>query len=256
MSFQYLKHCRKIICIGRNYAAHIKELNNTVPKQPFFFLKPTSSVITPPTAETSIKKSTFQSFSQDGSRPSSIHIPQNVNVHHEIELALIMKENVSNATKLSKTDLIKSIEGIALAIDLTGRNMQNDVKKAGLPWSMAKGLDTFCPMSEMIPLTQLKDLNPETFQDDFHVSLSVNGETRQDADTSLMLTKMNDMLGHVSQMMSLEQGDVVLTGTPAGVGSLKAGDIVTGQLKYKGKDLIKFEFPCEEKPGSWIYKPS
>lgn len=258
MSFQFLKNCRKVVCIGRNYAEHIKELNNYTPKEPFFFLKPTSSIITPPHSSNvnDSTSDTFQPLKEDGSRPSAILIPKNVNVHHEIELALILKKQISNVSQLTTLELINSIEGVALAIDLTARNIQSDVKKVGLPWTMAKGMDTFCPISGMIPITDLPNLDPNTFQDEFHLLLSVNGVKRQDGNTTLMLTKMNVMLQKISEMMTLEAGDIVLTGTPAGVGNLQVGDIVTGQLSYKGKLLTDFEFPCEEKPGSYIYKPS
>lgn len=263
MSFQYLKAARKVICIGRNYAAHIKELNNAVPKNPFFFLKPTSSIITPltnPASQKTIKDDiTFRGLQQDGTNPSPIYIPKNVQVHHEIELALIMKNNVSNVnpTNFTMKDLINSIQGVALALDLTGRNVQSDAKKAGLPWTMAKGLDTFCPMSEMVPLKELPAvINESDFQDSFQLKCFVNGELKQDGTTDLMLNKMDKMVSSISEMMSLESGDIVLTGTPAGVGEIKPGDVIKGELLFKGDKIIDMEFECEAKPGNYVYKAS
>lgn len=262
MSFQYLKSARKIICIGRNYAAHIKELNNTTPKSPFFFLKPTSSVITPLKPSQSVVdhegNTTFTGLRDDGTNPSPIYIPKNVEVHHEIELALVMKANVSNvdSAHFSMQELLNSIQGVALALDLTGRNVQSDAKKAGLPWSIAKGYDTFCPMSEMITLDKLPQVNANDFQDSFQVKCFVNGELRQDGTTDLMLTPMAKMVSTVSEMMTLEPNDIVLTGTPAGVGEIKPGDNIQGQLFYKGDKIIDMTFPCEAKPGSYVYKSS
>lgn len=263
MSFQYLKSARKIICIGRNYAAHIKELNNAVPKNPFFFLKPTSSIITPLQPGQSHKplpnSATFNGLEEDGTNPSPIYIPQNVQVHHEIELALIMKSNVSNVnpTNFSIRDLLNSIQGVALALDLTGRNVQTDAKKAGLPWTIAKGYDTFCPMSEMVLLDDLpQGVSADGFQDSFQLKCFVNDQLRQDGTSDLMLNPMDKMVSTISETMTLEPNDIVLTGTPAGVGEIKPGDKIQGQLFYKGTKIIDMTFLCETKPGQYIYQSS
>ena len=109
MSYNYLKAARKIICIGRNYAAHIKELNNSTPKQPFFFLKPTSSIVTPLSSSlvktTRPANSTFNGLNEDGTNPGPIFIPRGVKVHHEIELALIVSKHLSNVTKMKAEEV-------------------------------------------------------------------------------------------------------------------------------------------------------
>lgn len=263
MSFQYLKSARKIICIGRNYADHVKELNNAIPKNPFFFLKPTSSIVTP--AKSNVVKgekkhnyATFQGLNVDGTNPSPIYIPKNVNVHHELELALIMKSNISNVnpSDFSMKDLLESIQGVALALDLTARNVQSDAKRSGLPWSIAKGYDTFCPISEMVPLSRLPDVNSKDFQDSFRLKCFVNGELRQNGTSDLMLNSMAKIVSTISETMTLEPNDIVLTGTPAGVGELKPGDVIEGQLFYKDEKIIDMKFDCEAKPGHYVYESS
>lgn len=263
MSFQYLKSARKIACIGRNYAEHVKELNNTIPKSPFFFLKPTSSIITPAKVnvakeEQKNRNTTFHGLNIDGTNPSPIYIPKNVNVHHELELALVMKSNVSNVnpSTFSTKDLLESIQGVALALDLTGRNVQSDAKRSGLPWSIAKGYDTFCPISEMVPLNKLPDVNSKDFQDSFRLKCFVNGELRQNGTSDLMLNPMAKIVATISGTMSLEPNDIVLTGTPAGVEEIKPGDIIEGQLFYKNEKIVDMKFHCETKPGHYVYKPS
>lgn len=154
MSYNYLKAARKIICIGRNYAAHIKELNNSTPKQPFFFLKPTSSIVTPLSSSlvktTRPANSTFNGLNEDGTNPGPIFIPRGVKVHHEIELALIVSKHLSNVTKMKPEEVYDSISGVALALDLTARNVQDEAKKKGLPWTISKGFDTFMPISAIV----------------------------------------------------------------------------------------------------------
>ena len=125
MSLKYLDTARKILCIGRNYAAHIKELNNATPQQPFFFLKPSSSVLKPDSGP--------------------FLVPKGVIVHHEVELAFTLNKDLKNLpSTFSPEESIDSIEGYALTIDMTARNVQDEAKKKGLPWSIGKGFDTFC----------------------------------------------------------------------------------------------------------------
>ncbi|SCV02039.1 LAME_0G20164g1_1 [Lachancea meyersii CBS 8951] len=259
MDYSYLKHIRKIICIGRNYAAHIKELNNPTPKQPFFFLKPSSSILTPPVNVESIdnigpENCTYSGLKSDGSNSGKILIPRGVKVHHEVELALVMSQNVSNASKdaFGPKELYDSISGVALSLDLTARNVQDEAKKKGLPWSIGKGFDTFLPISGFIPKRDLGD--PASFQNAFRLKCEVNGVTRQDGTTDLMLTPMHEIVQHISTVMSLESGDLVLTGTPAGVGELHANDTVTSYLYHGDKLLTKMTFACAEKPGPYEFK--
>lgn len=259
MSYNYLKSARKVMCIGRNYAAHIKELNNATPNQPFFFLKPTSSIITPIDAKSNRKapsgNATYQGLNEDGTNPSPIYIPKGVVVHHEIELALVINKYISNveASEFGPKQVFDAISGVFLALDLTARNVQDEAKKKGLPWSIAKGFDTFLPCSKLIPKEQLvKD--KENLQDVFRLSCSVNGSARQDGTTDLMLHPLHKIIQHISTMVSLEPGDIVLTGTPAGVGKLAPGDVIESSLHYHDDKVIEMTFNCEERPGPYVFR--
>ncbi|KAI4153862.1 MAG: hypothetical protein LQ340_002045, partial [Diploschistes diacapsis] len=201
-------NARKVICIGRNYAQalpptptalpqkltisssdHVTELNNVRPKQPFFFLKPPSSILPP--------------------NGGPVLAPQGVSLHYEVELGCIIGKEVRD---LPETDsaALDAIEAYCLSIDMTARNVQEEAKKKGLPWSIAKGFDTFCPVSDVVPKTAIKD--PHRVD----LSLTVNGESRQSDNTELMLFRIPRQLSDISSVMTLEKGDLVLTGTPKG----------------------------------------
>lgn len=260
MDYTYLKAARKIICIGRNYAAHIKELNNPFPKQPFFFLKPSSSIVTPidPNGELVTTNQTescsYHGLNDDGSNPGSILIPEGVKVHHEVELALVMGEYVSNAsaTSFGPEELYRSISGVALSLDLTARNVQDEAKRKGLPWSIGKGFDTFLPISGFVPKRLLGD--GYDMQSRFRLQCDVNSVTRQDGTTDLMLTPLHTIVQHISTMMSLEPGDIVLTGTPAGVGELHPDDVIKSSLYFDEKPLVDMTFKCASRPGPYVYR--
>ncbi|KAL6948549.1 putative mitochondrial hydrolase fmp41 [Hanseniaspora vineae] len=269
MSYQYLKNARKVICIGRNYAAHIKELNNPTPKQPFFFLKPTSAIITPITTTSSTgaippharypsdsisSVYTYKGLQEDGTNPSPIYIPKGVNVHHEVEIALILDKYISNAKPGVEIPVYDAIRGVSLALDLTARNVQNEAKKKGLPWTIGKGFDTFLPMSAFISKDKLVSTENKNFQKSFDLTCKVNNVLRQDGNSELMLNSFSKILQHISTMISLEPGDIVLTGTPAGVGSLNPGDSIECTLSQNGKQLVDMQFDCFAKPGPYEYK--
>jgi acylpyruvate hydrolase len=137
----------------------------------------------------------------------------------------------------------------ALSIDMTARNAQEEAKKKGLPWDIAKGFDTFLPMSDIIPKSAIPDPH------DVEIFLKVNGDTKQDASTNLMLFQLPRLLSDISKVMTLEKGDIVLTGTPAGVGPVVPGDVMTAGLRVKGKELeeAKMEVPIEESPSSYTF---
>ena len=130
---------------------------------------------------------------------------------------------------------------------MTARNMQEEAKKKGLPWSIAKGFDTFLPISNYIEKSSLPDPH------DVQLSLAVNGEVRQDDNTNLMLFRIPTLLSYISRVMTLEEGDLVLTGTPKGVGKVEVGDIMTAVLKSQGKDVESIEVKVEEKGGIFVY---
>lgn len=229
MPLKYIDSARKILCIGRNYAAHIKELNNTAPLQPFFFLKPSSSILKP--------------------NEGPFLVPRGTTVHHEVELAVILGKSLKNLPEdFSHEQALDAIEGYALSIDMTARNVQDEAKKKGLPWSIAKGFDTFLPLSHFVP----KEKVPDPYQ--VGLELTVNGETKQSDLTNLMIFPIHKILSHMSSIMTLEKGDMILTGTPKGVGPVKAGDHVTASLSYGKERLEHIEFDCVEKDGPYVFK--
>ncbi|CCH41743.1 Fumarylacetoacetate hydrolase domain-containing protein [Wickerhamomyces ciferrii] len=232
MSLNYLRNARKILCIGRNYAAHIQELNNAKPSQPFYFLKPSSSILKP--------------------NSGPILIPKGTVVHHEVELAIVLNKTLKNINPdtFTNQDALDAIDGYALAIDLTARNVQDEAKKKGLPWSIGKGFDTFLPLSNFIP----KSLIPDPYKVNLH--LEINGEQKQNDLTSLMIFPIHKILSTMSSVMTLEKGDVILTGTPKGVGKVVPGDHVTAGLSINGVEVEegKLDLQVEEKPGPYQYK--
>jgi len=133
---------------------------------------------------------------------------------------------------------------------MTARNAQNEAKKKGLPWDIAKGFDTFLPMSDIIPKSAIPDPH------DIEIFLKVNGETKQDASTNLMLFQLPRLLSDISKVMTLEKGDIVLTGTPAGVGPVVPGDVMTAGLRVGGKELdaAKIEVPVAASVSSYEYQ--
>lgn len=224
----YARNAGKILCIGRNYAAHIKELGNCASSEPFFFLKPSSSVLAP------------------GSGP--LLIPKGTTAHHEVELAFTLNRNLKNLpSHFSHQDALESIGSYALVIDMTARNVQEMAKKKGLPWSIAKGFDTFLPLSNSIDSLQI----PDPYAVD--LKLSVNGKLRQSDRTNLMIFPIHEILRYMSAIMTLEKGDMVLTGTPKGVGPVIPGDHVLATLSIGGKELERIELEAAENPGPYNF---
>ncbi|KAG5788380.1 hypothetical protein H9Q69_012562 [Fusarium xylarioides] len=224
-----LKQAGKVVCIGRNFAEHISELNNTKPKQPFFFLKPTSSIVLP------------------GEGP--VLRPKGIDMHYEVELALVIGKLTRDLQASDTQGALDAIKAYAIAIDFTARNAQNEAKRKGLPWDIAKGFDTFLPLSNIIPKTAIKDPhNVELF-------LQLNGETKQQGSTNLMIYQIPRILSDISKVMTLHPGDIVLTGTPAGVGPAVPGDVVRAGVRIDGKELEEgaIEIPVEESPSSYSF---
>jgi len=224
------KKCRKVMCIGRNYADHIKELNNQRPNQPFFFLKPPSSILLP------------------GEGP--ILQPKGVRVHYEIELGLVIGRKLLNVDANDTSTWLDAIEQYILAIDLTGRNVQDEAKKKGLPWSIAKGFDTFLPISGPVLKHRIPD--PHNVE----LWLSVNGEVKQQDNTELMLFKIGRQLADISKVMTLEKGDIILTGTPKGVGPTVPGDVIEAGIRVGGKDIdeARMKFEVKEREGPYEFR--
>ncbi|MCP8686156.1 fumarylacetoacetate hydrolase family protein [Marinobacterium sedimentorum] len=191
----------KIVCVGRNYADHAAELNNPIPTVPMLFIKPASSVV--PMAE-----------------PFSIPADEG-RVHFETEMSILIG---SRLRKASESEAAQAIAGIGLALDLTLRDLQDDLKRQGHPWEKAKGFDGACPLSDFVAPDAVSSLQ------DVQIRLRVNGETRQDGNSRFMLNPVLPLLSYISQYFTLEPGDVVLTGTPAGVGPIQSGDQLEVEL--------------------------
>ncbi|PLB38339.1 fumarylacetoacetate hydrolase family protein [Aspergillus candidus] len=222
-------NCRKVICIGRNYADHITELNNTKPKQPFFFLKPASSILCP--------------------REGPVLRPRGTKLHYEVELALVMGRTVRDLDPNDEKGAMDAIRSYLLSIDMTARNVQDEAKKKGLPWTIAKGFDTFLPVSNEIPKSRLP--NPH----DAFLRLSIGEQARQADSTGLMLYRIPRLLAEISRVMTLEKDDIVLTGTPKGVGEVKAGDVMRASIEVGGQEIEegRIEVQVEDREGRYFY---
>ncbi|KAF9242110.1 hypothetical protein BU15DRAFT_73037 [Melanogaster broomeanus] len=202
-----------------------KELGNTRPKEPFFFLKPTTSYL-----------------------PSggNLEIPSGVVAHHEVELGVVIGTGGRN---ISQEAAESHIAGYALAVDMTARNMQDEVKKKGLPWSAVKGFDTFTPIGKYIPKSSITDAH------NLKLSLKINGVTKQDGTTADMIFRIPRLVEHVSSIMALEEGDLILTGTPSGVGAILPGDMVECALAdASGKILDELTFTAISRDGGYQFK--
>lgn len=156
--------------------------------------------------------------------------------------------NTNTITIPTKTNTIPR-KGYILAIDMTARNVQDEAKRKGLPWSIAKGFDTFLPISNFIAKHRISDPHKA------HLWLSVNNEVKQSDNTELMLFRIPRQLSDISRVMTLEKGDIILTGTPKGVGPVKTGDVMRAGLKVDGKDVEEaaIEVPVEDREGLYEF---
>lgn len=191
----------KIICIGRNYAAHAEEMNSSVPKEPIFFLKPESSLIV------KSKPFYYPSFSNE--------------VHHEIELVLKINRLGKN---IEEQFAHKYYNEIGLGIDFTARDIQQECKDKGLPWEKAKAFDGSAVIGDFISKDSLKDINNISFH------LTKNGDTVQIGDTKNLLFSFDQVISYVSKFMTLKIGDLIYTGTPEGVGPVQLNDQLEGYV--------------------------
>jgi len=191
----------KILCIGRNYAEHAKEMQSAVPSLPMFFLKPSTAMI---------------GTGEDVILPSISH-----DVHHEVELTVLIGKQGKNVPESSATE---HVAGYGVGLDMTLRDVQEEAKKKGLPWTLAKGFDTSAPISEFLPAQRVADPASLVLQ------LSVNGTTRQHSTTGEMIFSVPKLISYISQFITLEQGDIIYTGTPHGVAQVKPGDTLEASL--------------------------
>lgn len=185
----------KIICIGRNYVEHARELNNEVPGDPVFFLKPDTALLP---------------------KGRAFYLPDFSNdIHHEIELVYkICKEGKNIAEEFS----LRYIDQVSVGIDFTARDIQQRQKEKGLPWEPAKAFDGSAAIGEFIPLSDLKQPGEIKFH------LDVNGNTVQQGNHLLMIFPIGKIIAFVSRFITLKKGDLIFTGTPSGVGRIRAGD--------------------------------
>lgn len=199
----------KILCIGRNYAEHAKELSNPVPSKPMFFLKPESALL--------LDDADFQypDFSQD--------------VHFECEVVYRVSKRGS---RIAKEDALSHVDGVGLGIDFTARDLQQEAKEKGHPWTLAKMFDGAAVVSKFLPLDSMPP------HDEINFTLHVNAQLRQDGNTADMIFDLPTMLAYITRFITIEEGDLIFTGTPAGVGPVQPGDHLMGSLE--GRLLLNF----------------
>jgi acylpyruvate hydrolase len=191
----------KILAIGRNYAEHIKELNNEHPGEPVVFMKPDTALLK------NNEPFYYPEFSKD--------------IHFEVEILLkIAKEGKYIQEKFAH----KYYNEIGIGIDFTARDLQQKLKEKGLPWLLAKGFNGSAPISEFVPKDQF-DLQNLNF------SLQIDGELRQQGNTKMMLFKFDFLISYLSQFFTLKKGDIIFTGTPKGVGAVQKGNVLTAFIE-------------------------
>ncbi len=200
----------KIVCVGRNYAEHISEMSAEKPSDPVLFLKPSTAIL---------------NEGQQIKIPSFSH-----EVHHEIELALLISRE---AKAIKASDWTNYVTGAGIALDLTLRDHQSAAKKKGLPWSVSKGFDGACPIGSFVPLKDLNNI------DELKIELYVNNKLRQAGNTNQMIFSPGKLVEYISSIFTLEPGDIVLTGTPSGVGPIIKGDEIRGTIENLGEIVFK-----------------
>ncbi|KAG7222844.1 hypothetical protein INR49_016054 [Caranx melampygus] len=204
---------RKIICVGRNYADHAKELKNAIPTEPVLFLKPPSAYV------------------REG---SPILVPlYTSNLHHEVELGVVIGKG---GTAIPQSAAMEHVAGYALCLDMTARDVQDELKSKGLPWTLAKAFNTSCPVSEFIPRERIPD--PSNVK----LWLKVNDQLRQSGCTSQMIFSIPYLISYISDFITLEEGDLILTGTPKGVSAVQEHD----ELQAGIEDIVTMNFRTQE----------
>jgi fumarylpyruvate hydrolase len=192
---------RRIFCVGRNYAEHIREMGNDERDPPFYFTKPADAVV---------------------EHGATFAYPQaTTDLHHEVELVLAIGTGGAN---IAQEDAMTHVWGAAVGIDMTRRDLQAVAKKAGRPWDMAKGFDQSAPIGALLPLTQTGGLTSGA------ITMTVNGGTRQTGDLSEMIWPAADCVAHLSTLVELAAGDLIMTGTPAGVSAVVQGDVLEASI--------------------------
>jgi fumarylpyruvate hydrolase len=197
---------RRVYCVGRNYAEHAVEMGFTGREPPFFFLKPADAVVVVPAGET-----------------GQVEYPSlTANYHHEIELVVAIGKGGRN---IKAADAAACIWGYAVGLDMTRRDLQGEMKKQGRPWCIGKAFDQSAPIGPIVPITQTGELLTGP------ISLTVNGQTRQSGDLKDLIWNVNETIEHISTAWELQPGDLIYSGTPAGVGAVVKGDVMEGHVQ-------------------------
>jgi fumarylpyruvate hydrolase len=204
----------RIYCVGRNYADHAKEMGSSGREPPFFFFKPADAVFNVATATT-----------QDWPYPSLTN-----DLHHEVELVVAIAKGGKN---ISVNQARQHIWGYAIGLDMTRRDIQAAMKKEGKPWCIAKGFDHGAPIGPLTPIESTGEITSGP------ISLKVNGEVRQTGDISDMIWNISEVIAHISNAWELKAGDLIYTGTPAGVAAVKRGDVLTAEATQVGAFSIR-----------------
>jgi fumarylpyruvate hydrolase len=212
---------RRVLCVGRNYAAHARELGNDPEREaPFFFFKPTDAVVDSAVGDQSVVP----------------YPPLTKNLHHEIELVVVVGRG---GARIKAARALEHVFGYAAGLDLTRRDLQTEARDAGRPWDWAKSFDRCAPCGPVVTAQRVG--HPVRAR----ISLSVNGTVKQDADISEMIWGVPEIIVAASEAMVLQPGDVIFTGTPAGVGALAVGDRVLGAIEGIGEVAVTVGEPLE-----------
>jgi 2-keto-4-pentenoate hydratase/2-oxohepta-3-ene-1,7-dioic acid hydratase in catechol pathway len=211
---------QNVYCVGKNYLDLINEMDipgiqKEIPAEPVIFLKPNTAVVS---------DSFVVSIPELNGRKISN------NLQNEVELVIIIGKDGKN---IAKENSFEYVYGYAVGIDFTLRDLQNEDKKKGLPWTVSKGFFTSAPVSEMVRKEEIR--NPENLR----ISLEINGELKQDAITSEMIFKLDFIIHYISTIFGLRKGDIIFTGTPAGVAKLNSGDVIKAKLELVGELTVK-----------------
>jgi fumarylpyruvate hydrolase len=200
----------RIYCVGRNYEEHAKEMGFTGREPPFFFMKPTDSLVVVNAGET-----------------GSIPYPSlTANLHHEIELVVAIGKGGKH---IKAADALNHIYGYGVGLDMTRRDLQNDMKKQGRPWCIGKAFDHSAPMGPITPVAQAGDVNHA------EIALQVNGQDRQRSNVSQLIWNVAETIEHLSAAWELQPGDLIFTGTPEGVAAVVSGDTLVGHVAGLGE---------------------
>jgi fumarylpyruvate hydrolase len=195
----------RIYCVGRNYEEHAKEMGGTGREAPFFFMKPADTLV----------------YAAPGSTAQMPYPTLTSNLHHEIELVVAVGTGGRN---IAAADAHRHIFGYAVGLDMTRRDLQNDMKKAGRPWCIGKGFDHSAPIGAITPAAQVPNIGQAT------ISLGVNGAVRQSSTIAQLIWSVAETIEQLSIAWELQPGDLIYTGTPAGVGAVVAGDVMQGDI--------------------------